>query len=170
MDGSVRASHHIDREDASGGPVESTLTTHERALGDLGLVVQDLSRTLTNLDMGHDSEIIKLTPVESMVMNQIDAAPGITPRQISEALDLKSSNAAAALRSQEAHGFFTRGPDPHDGRVSHLHPTPLAQRNLARVKSVWVQALTPALPKEADPTVLVAHLTSLRDSLRRAGH
>ncbi|MGO3140769.1 MAG: MarR family winged helix-turn-helix transcriptional regulator [Galactobacter sp.] len=176
MEGSVRASHHVTQEDAAGTPVGSRTPEvnrapeSERALGDLGMVVQDLARTLTNLDMGHNSEIIKLTPVESMVMNQIDATPGITPRQIADALELKSSNAAAALRNLETHGFFTRVPDPHDGRVSHLHPTAVAQQNLSRVKQAWAEALAPAFPDTIDPTALVAHLTSLRDGLRRIGH
>jgi DNA-binding MarR family transcriptional regulator len=145
-------------------------TDQEQALGEFGMVVQDLARTLSSLNMHHDPLIIRLSPVESMVMDKIDATPGITPGEIAASLDLRSSNAAAALRTLEAKGFFTRVSDPHDRRVSHLHATSVAQENLARVKRAWAQALSPAFPDDADPCTVVAQLTSLRDELRRAGH
>jgi DNA-binding MarR family transcriptional regulator len=157
MSTASRGSHHI--------PAGADAT----ALGDLAIVIQDLSRALAGLDLGHVPGLVTLTPVESMVMNQIDAHPGITPGEIATGVNLKSSNAAAALRSLESHGFFTRTHDASDRRVVHLHPTAAAQENLAKVRSAWAQALAPVLSPDTNPELLLRQLTSIMEGLRPHG-
>jgi DNA-binding MarR family transcriptional regulator len=85
---------------------------------------------------GHfDPEIIVITSLESIVMNHIERNPGTTPSRLCDEIGLRSSNASALLRSLEAKGMIRRIPAPEDRRSVSLQATPLAARNLEKVRA-----------------------------------
>ncbi|AGP31738.1 MarR family winged helix-turn-helix transcriptional regulator [Corynebacterium terpenotabidum] len=84
---------------------------------------------------------IPLTHLEAMMMTRIDDEPGITPTQLRTALELRSSNMSAALKSLEDKGLVTRTPDAVDGRVTRIRPTAFAAGNLTKVREAWCRGL-----------------------------
>lgn len=113
-------------------------------LADLADLILQVARRIQTLEVG-DTGGVALTHLEAMVMSRIDDDPGTTPKALGAALGLRSSNTSAALRSLEEKKLISRIPDAADGRVTRLHPTPLAAANLAQVRETWRRALAPAL-------------------------
>jgi DNA-binding MarR family transcriptional regulator len=127
-------------------------------------LVLSVSRRLNLLDSA-DAGAISLSPLEAMVMREIDASPGTTPSRIAARLGLKSSNASAALRDLELKGFIRRSVDPSDGRSVLVRPTPLARENLARKRDHWVDVLAPHLDDDAALNSAVQLLAALDAAL-----
>lgn len=94
---------------------------------------------------GEDPGIIELTATETNVMRFLDSHPGATPSEAAAATGLRRSNLSAALRALEHKGLVERAGDDRDRRSVRLHPTPLAQTNLARLHALWRRALEEAL-------------------------
>ncbi len=133
------------------------LTADERTqLADLAESVLSVSRRLTARP---GEGAIHLSPLESLVMRQVDLDPGITPSRLAHALGLRSSNTSAALRGLETRGFIRREVDPADGRGVRVYPTPVAHENLERKRALWVDLLAPHLE---DPAGLPEALALLR--------
>ena len=89
---------------------------------------------------------IPLTPLnetERTVMRVVDLFPGSAPSDIAERARLQRTNVSTALGSLEAKGMVTR--EPAAGRGVTVHPTKLAQANLANLRSAWSAQLRTAL-------------------------
>ena len=127
-------------------------------------IVLSVSRRLTLLT-AHQAGPISLSPLEAMVMRQIDAEPGTTPSRVAARLGLKSSNTSAALRDLEAKGFITRTVDPTDGRGVRIDPTPLARENLERKRGQWSELLLPLLAQPESLASVVELLADLDEAL-----
>ena len=125
-----------------------------------------LARRIQVIDMPDDVEF--LSNLETIVMNRIDDAPGITPKRLAEELNLKSSNTSAALRQLEAKGLVDRRPDPTDGRGACIFPTAFAEQNLNRVRKVLGSRLNEVLarPDAGAAPVTGADLAVTLDVLR----
>ncbi|HIW92057.1 MAG TPA: MarR family transcriptional regulator [Candidatus Corynebacterium avicola] len=105
-----------------------------KQVASLADTVVRLARRIQVLEMPEG--VVFLSNLETIVMNRIDDAPGITPKQLAKELNLKSSNTSAALRQLEAKGLADRRPDPSDGRGACIFPTPFAEENLRRVQEI----------------------------------
>ncbi|MET9491117.1 MarR family transcriptional regulator [Nocardia sp. NPDC006630] len=57
------------------------------------------------------------------VLNLVDNRPGITVREVSEALHMQANNVSTLISVLVKDGFLERRADPIDGRVVQLHPT-----------------------------------------------
>jgi DNA-binding MarR family transcriptional regulator len=65
-----------------------------------------------------------LKPVDFSVMSTISHNPGVTSRQLCNALNLLPPNLVGLIQSLEARDLIERKPHPHDGRAVGLHATP----------------------------------------------
>ncbi|MFI5540912.1 MarR family winged helix-turn-helix transcriptional regulator [Nocardia sp. NPDC051900] len=57
------------------------------------------------------------------VLKLVDSRPGITVREIAEALRMQPNNVSTLVSNLTKDGFLDRRPDPADRRVIQLHPT-----------------------------------------------
>jgi len=114
-------------------------------------------------------DIIPLTGTEALVMRWVHRNPGTSPSAVAEATALQRSNCSVALRSLMSKGMVERRTEPSDGRAVHLHPTPLAERSIARLHAYWGERLRAALGDDEE-NVLVAAMVLARidDNLRGA--
>jgi DNA-binding MarR family transcriptional regulator len=64
-----------------------------------------------------------MRPVQFSVMSLIARNPGITSRQLCDALSLLSPNLVGMVRSLEKRKLIVRKPHPNDGRATGLYPT-----------------------------------------------
>lgn len=126
-----------------------------------GEIADLLLRVARKIQMAEPSEGIELTHLEGLVMTRIDDEPGITPTELRAALNLKSSNMSATLRSLEAKGLIERARDEHDGRMVRIRPTPFSAENLLRVRAGWAEMLADLLPDAAENAHLAAVLRRL---------
>ncbi|WOF22836.1 MarR family transcriptional regulator [Microbacterium betulae] len=118
---------------------------------------------------GHfDPEILEVTELESLVMDHVQRHPGVSPSGICAEVGLRSSNASAVLRSLEERGMIERVPNPADRRSVSVHPTPVAARNLERVRQEWARFLAPHVDDDLDLAPVIALLGSLDESVTRA--
>jgi DNA-binding MarR family transcriptional regulator len=148
-----------------------TSKRHDRAtqLADLAHLVLSVARDIRIY--GHlDPEIIVITSLESIVMNHIERNPGTTPSRLCDEIGLRSSNASALLRSLEAKGMIRRIPAPEDRRSVSLQATPLAARNLEKVRAEWARLLVRHVDDMADVAPTVELLSALDESFTRAGN
>lgn len=123
--------------------------TRDRDLADLAGATLDLAREL-QLRHSEDGDVVEMTPTERTVMRLLDETPGLPPSRIGEILGIKRSNVSAALRELQRKGLVTREADPADARSVRVAPTPLAARNLERLREIWARALREVVPPEAD--------------------
>jgi DNA-binding MarR family transcriptional regulator len=82
-----------------------------------------------------------------------------TPAAVAQYLDATRGTTSQSLLSLERKGLIARRPDPGDGRVHHLSPTPEGQRVLQRVEEA--DEITDAL------AALGPQGTELADALER---
>jgi DNA-binding MarR family transcriptional regulator len=66
-------------------------------------------------------------PVDFSVMSIIQHNPGVTSRQLCQALSLLPPNLVGIIQSLEARGLIQRQPHPSDGRALGLHATDKGQ-------------------------------------------
>lgn len=117
---------------------------------------------------GHvDPEIIEVTELESLVMNEIMHNPGISPSDICSGFGLRSSNTSSVLRSLEAKGMIQRKPDPEDRRSVGITATELAAGNLDRVRDEWARILSAHIDESLDLAPAIELLGDLDASLSR---
>jgi DNA-binding MarR family transcriptional regulator len=64
-----------------------------------------------------------LRPVDFSVLSLVRHNPGITSRQLCQALGLLPPNLVGLIQSLERRGLIERHPHPHDGRAMGLHLT-----------------------------------------------
>ncbi|MFE9789854.1 MarR family winged helix-turn-helix transcriptional regulator [Nocardia salmonicida] len=57
------------------------------------------------------------------VLKLVDSRPGITVREIAEALRMQANNVSTLVSTLSKDGFLDRRSDPADARVIKLHPT-----------------------------------------------
>jgi DNA-binding MarR family transcriptional regulator len=147
-----------------------TSKRHDRAtqLADLAQFVLSVARDI-RIYGRFDPEIMEITLLESLVMNHIERNPGTSPSRLCDEVGLRSSNASALLRSLEAKGLIRRIPDSKDRRSVSLRATPLAARNLKKVRGEWAQFLARHVNDTADVAPTIELLSALDESLTRAG-
>lgn len=146
--------------------VRKILSMTHAGTGDTpGDIADLLLRVARKIQLTGPGEGIELTHLESMVMTRIDDMPGITPTELRTALNLKSSNMSATLRSLETKGLVERTRDAADGRMVRILPTAFAAENLAWVRDSWTGALAGLLPDAAENTQLAAVLRRLDEGL-----
>lgn len=144
---------------------------HVNHLAELADTIVRAARRIQALDMPEG--VVKLSNLETIVMNRIDDRPGITSKQLGEQLSLKSSNTSTALRELEEKGFVERRPDPSDGRGTCIYPSEFARENLRRVHEHLGMSLDKILNRSdtVDDRELDAALAVLRvlnDGLEQA--
>jgi DNA-binding MarR family transcriptional regulator len=93
--------------------------------------------------------IYDVRPVDFSVLSLITRNPGITSRQLCNALGILAPNLVGMVRTLEKRGLITRKPHPHDGRANGLHAT-------TQGKKLMLQAEQTASEVDAEVT---AHLT-----------
>lgn len=139
-----------------------------KVLADFADLVLNVAREI-RLQIDEGEGVIPLTPSEGNVMRFIDRDPGCSAKTAADGAGLRRSNLSAAVRGLEAKGLVLRETHPDDRREVLLYPTPLAEKNLLRLRSLWSERLNDALA--ADPThdvpAAVRLLTSLELNFAR---
>lgn len=131
--------------------------TPQATLAELILSISRRLSVLTHPEPG----VGGLSPLEAMVMRQVDAHPGISPSRLAAQVGLKSSNASTTIRELEAKGLLRRGADEGDARAVRVFPTDGAHDHLAAKRASWDCAVRPYLDdaEALDQTIaLLAHL------------
>lgn len=142
----------------------------ERAeqLADFAHAVLSVARDI-RIAMRDEAGIVEMTQLESLVMNHVERNPGISPSRISTEVGLRSSNASALLRALERKGMIQRVPDPTDRRSVSVQATPLAARNLARVRAEWAALLAEHVAPAVDLAPAIDLLTKIDESIAPSG-
>ena len=104
-------------------------------LADLADLVLNVSQEIKMLSSAADS--IPLTLTESNVMRFVDRHPGTSPSALAAGTGLQRSNMSAALKGLEEKGLIRRIRDVEDGRTVSVEPTPVAARNLSKLRDTW---------------------------------
>ncbi|WP_062381645.1 MarR family winged helix-turn-helix transcriptional regulator [Demequina pelophila] len=144
-------------------PIESGPTRVVEA-ADLADVVLTLARRMYGWE-GRRAGIEHLGAVDTLVMRHVDRHPGVTPSEVAEAVGLKASNTSTSLRGLESRGLVERRRDTADARQVRVFPTDKAAANLARLRELWSDMLTPHIPDGADVAATVALLESVNEAL-----
>ncbi|HDX8866768.1 TPA: MarR family transcriptional regulator [Klebsiella michiganensis] len=115
----------------------------------------ELARTTLNIARklqayAHQNpDVVPLSPLESLLLMNIQQCPGVSPSDLANDLSLRSSNAAAALRGLVEKGLVERHSDPSDKRVIQLHLTLAARDSIMAVHRSWKSLLMqPNIPEE----------------------
>jgi DNA-binding MarR family transcriptional regulator len=147
-----------------------TSERHERAaqLADLAHFVLSVARDI-HIYGQIDPEIIEITQLESLVLNHVARNPGVSPSRLCDEVGLRSSNASAVLRSLEAKGMIQRIPRREDRRSVSLQATPLAARNLEKVRTEWARILDRYIEDTVDLSSAITLLRALDESFTRTG-
>jgi DNA-binding MarR family transcriptional regulator len=111
-------------------------------LADLVLNVGRLVRARTPAGV----DAVPLNETERSVMRVVDLFPGSAPSEIAARTRLQRTNVSTALGSLETKGMVTR--QPSEGRGVAVHPTKLAEGNLANLRAAWSAELGSALDGE----------------------
>jgi DNA-binding MarR family transcriptional regulator len=64
-----------------------------------------------------------LRPVDFSMLSLVVHNPGITSRQLCDALDMQAPNLVGMVSTMEKRGLISRRPHPNDGRAMGLHTT-----------------------------------------------
>lgn len=106
---------------------------------------------------------------EVFLLDLADHGPR-TQAQLAAAAGCEPPVVTVSARRLEAGGFVTRGPSPHDGRVTIVSLTPQGEAVIPQLKQLWRQLAdeTVAGLQNTSPTALLAALTDLADSLEQA--
>jgi DNA-binding MarR family transcriptional regulator len=101
--------------------------------------------------------IFDLRPVDFSVLSLIAHNPGITSRQLCNALNIQPPNLVGMVNTLEKRELVTRLPHPHDGRAVGLHLTSSgkkmmrsAEQTAARIE----EAATPRLSASERKTLM----------------
>lgn len=95
-------------------------------------------------------------------MTRVDDEPGNTPTDLRAALNLKSSDMSATLRSLGGQGAHrARARDGYDGRMVCIRSTPFSAENLSCLRAGWMEMPTDLLPDAAENAHLAAVLRRL---------
>jgi DNA-binding MarR family transcriptional regulator len=71
--------------------------------------------------------VYDLRPVDFSVLSLIMHNPGITSRQLCNALGIQAPNLVGMVNAMENRALIERRPHPRDGRAMGLHPTATGQ-------------------------------------------
>ena len=67
-----------------------------------------------------------LPPAQVGAMKFIIRTPGMSQRELADALHIQRATATVMLQKMEKAGFIVRKPDPEDQRISRIYPTQTA--------------------------------------------
>ena len=79
--------------------------------------------------------VYELRPVDFSVLSLIGHNPGITSRQLCQALGILPPNLVGMINSLEKRGMISRHPHPRDGRALGLHLTPQGEQLMEQAES-----------------------------------
>jgi DNA-binding MarR family transcriptional regulator len=103
----------------------------------------------------------QLKPVELSVLSVIAHNPGVTSRQLCNALGILPPNLVGLLNTLEKREVVVRKPHPRDGRAMGLHLTPAGQK-LARDAEKKVTELEASVAARLTPAELRTLITLLK--------
>lgn len=109
----------------------------------------------------------RLKPVELSVLSVIAHNPGVTSRQLCNALGILPPNLVGLLNTLEKREVVVRKPHPRDGRAMGLHLTPAGQK-LARDAEKKVTELEASVAARLTPAELRTLITLLKKVYRPA--
>lgn len=92
------------------------------------------------------------------VLATIARTPDVSPREVSDELQMTSSNVAAALRELEAAGYVRREKDASDARRARLSATPSGNALMAEVRTerdTWLGRAMQAVLDDEELAVLL---------------
>lgn len=136
----------------------------DEVLAELADRIVHVARKLTAHPL-RNPEIVPLSPLEAMVLRQVDRHPETSSTQLAADLGLRTSNASTVLRSLIEKGLLTRHSDPADRRAARFSLTAAASVSIVRLRAEWSRSLAQALPKDATPDAALAFLEQLDESL-----
>lgn len=124
------------------------MVNDETVLADLADAVLALSR---EIEFRHaHPDFIALTLNERLVLRALDNDGELAPSELAARLGLQRSNLSTALRGLEAKGLVIRVHGGADGRRVLVRSTPLAARNLRRLRERWAEVLGAVAPENVD--------------------
>lgn len=91
-----------------------------------------------------------MTPVERLVMHHIEQHPNSSLLQLANGINLRVSNASAAVTSLVKQGFVERARSKTDRRGGVLNLTPRARENIRLVHAEWLALVADAPLDERD--------------------
>lgn len=109
----------------------------------------------------------QLKPVDFSVLSLVAHNPGVTSRQLCNALGILPPNLVGMVSAFEKRELLTRRPHPHDGRAMGLHLTPAGQK-LMRDAERTATALETELGAQLTPSELRTLMTLLKKLYKRA--
>ena len=117
------------------------------ALADFADAIMSAARVIRSWDQAAET-VVPLSMIEAAVLEYVDRHPGCRPSDVAHELRMRSSNFSAALRVLEKQAFVERRVDHADGRSANLFVTPLAEYNIAIVRSRRATLLAAALGED----------------------
>lgn len=142
---------------------------------ELAQLVIDIAREI-QLRAARTTPVVPLTQTQGQVMRYVHLHPACTPSEIADGSGLQRANVSAALRELRARDYLTTERDELDGRAQRITATPLADANIAKLRSSWAGLLEDAWRTETDqmePDAAIAALSRIRAGLgarRAAAH
>lgn len=103
-------------------------------------------------------------------LSHLAAAPGMTPKQLSDLLGITTGSTTGAVDNLEKAGFLRREPHPDDRRSVELHLTPAGLHSVEHVIERYRSALSSVYAQHPDtaPDELAAFLDDLAQALNRS--
>ncbi len=135
-------------------------------------VLGSLRRALVGSNRLHASMAaelgVNLTGLSAL--SHLAAAPGTTPKALSELLGITTGSTTGAVDHLVEAGFLRREPHPDDRRSVVLHLTPAGRRAVEQVIGRYRSALTSvyAAHPDTDPGELAVFLDDLANALNRS--
>lgn len=133
----------------------------------------DLRRIRRALGKPLEAEVARgeLTMPQAAVMQTVVTHQGISLKELSREVSLAHSTVSGIADRLEKRGMIERRPDPVDGRVSRIYPTPVVMEFVRdRIPALTSGPLESALARanEEERTVIERAVSHLRELLEQA--
>jgi DNA-binding MarR family transcriptional regulator len=124
---------------------------------------------LLALDAATEAGLAELPPSELETLRIITIAPGHGVAYLCAQTKIRQANMSATVRSLMARGLVSKEPDERDRRAVRLYATPQANRDLNKLRKIWLSRLTTSLDKveatEDERVRLAQILEGVQDNL-----
>ncbi|MDN5764211.1 MAG: MarR family transcriptional regulator [Humibacillus sp.] len=170
------AAERVSAAEASGGepvgPIESDEAVEEVEPWSQDAVLGSLRRALVGsnrLQASMAAELgVNLTGLSAL--SHLAAAPGMTPKQLSDLLGITTGSTTGAVDNLVKAGFLRREPHPDDRRSVELHLTPTGRHSVEQVIERYRSALSSVYAQHPDtaPDELASFLDDLAQALNRS--
>ena len=133
-------------------------------------IESDLAAILRAMRQPLEAEFAKgnVTVPQKAVMHVVVQTPGVTLKELSQAICLAHSTVSGIVDRLEKRGFIERRPDAADGRISRIHPSaPVAEFLRERMPALRGGPLNSALARASveDRSKIIWALQRLRELL-----